>query len=204
MRIGTLTTGAGVVTTINLTYLPERVAYVAPTQLTGFRCEVLGEGVICDLDAAGLNALGRHRKAGLPTNGYEINLADGKIMGKNVVLTFTNSAAQTPDIYAYGVGYGTGYIVSTRAVVFANQPATFTRFATLFLPSLAATDKVQAAFVDGLSETLEREDLAFYSGDFQNVTGYLVDNLNGDVDEVTVIAGTQQMAYVVKYESSLM
>lgn len=203
MRIGQLVTGSGIVTTINLTYVPERIAFVAATQLSGFRCEVLGEGVICDLDSAGLTALGRHRKAGLPTNGFEINLADGKIMNKNVVLTFTNSAAQTPEIYAYGTRYGSGYIVTTRAVIFANQPATFSRFGVLFLPSLAATDKVNVTFVDGLTEIMEREDLNFLSGDIQSQVGYLLDNVNGVVDEVAIIAGSQQMAYVTKFESAL-
>lgn len=203
MKIVTLTTGTGVVTTKDLNYVPQYIAFAAATQLTGFKCEVLGEGVICDLDANGLTALGRHRLAGYPTNGYVIPLADGKIINKNVTLTFTNSAAQTPDVYAGGMRVGSNYIRTTRAKVFASQLATFDKFGALFLPSLAAGDKVIIKWVDGLIENHEREDLAYISGYTQYATGFVVDNVEGMIDEVSVLAASDQSIYITRYTSDL-
>jgi hypothetical protein len=199
MKIGTMITGVGVVTTINLNYLPEKLAYVAATQLSGLKVEVLGEGVICDLDGTGLTAVGRLGLKGYPTNGYVIPLADGKIFGKNVTITLTNSAAQTPSIFAYGDNKGLGYIKSTRSKVFANTNAEFSRFAALCMPSLAASDRVTVQFEDGLTEILEREDLEFRVGEVQNATGYYLLNFDGVVENAQVLGASDQSVYVVKF-----
>ena len=202
MKIGTLTTGVGVVTTIDLQYVPEQIGYAAATQLTGFKAEVLGEGVICDLDAAGLTAVGVHRLAGKPTNGYVIPLADGIIKGKTLRLTFTNSAAQTPDVFAFGDNVGSIYIRTNKATVLLNNNTLFDKFGALFLPSLAAGDKVTVTYEDALTQIWDRDDLAFKSGMFQNVTGYVIDNLEGAIKTVQVLVAATQTAYVMDFKQS--
>lgn len=201
MKIGTLTTGAAVVTTINLNYLPERINYTAATQLTGLKVEVLGEGVKLDLDANGLTAVGKHRMVGRPTNGYSIPVADGLILNKNVVLTFTNSAAQTPDIFAFADNTGSIFINTSRQKVFANTNAEISKFGVLFLPSLAAGDKVTITYEDGTSQIYEREDLAFLSGQYQNVTAYQIDNLAGTIKKVNILTAADQSIYLTKFEA---
>ena len=199
MKIGTLTTGVGVVTTFNLTYLPEKIGYVAATQLTNLKVEVLGEGVVCDIPAAGLNLIGKLGKIGLPTNGYEITLADGKLLGKNVVITITNSAAQTPDIIAWGNNIGLGYVKTLQQKVFANTPTRFDRFAVLAAPSMGASDTLTVGYEDGLTEIHSRADLEFLSGDIQSTTGYVLHNLTGTVDSAEMVVTADQSVYIVKF-----
>ena len=163
------------------------------------KVEVLGEGIVCDLDANGLTAVGRLGLQGFPANGYVIPLADGKILNKNVTITLTNSAAQTPSIFAYGDNKGLGYIKSMRAKVFANTNAEFNRFAALCMPSLAASDRVTVHFEDGLIEIMEREDLEFRVGETQEATGYHLLNFDGTVESAAVLAGADQSVYVVKF-----
>jgi len=73
--IGTMTTGVGVVTTFNLTWVPQYIHFVAGTQITGLKVTVLGDGVIMDLDAAGLSVLYNIRQFGQVINGYTVPLA---------------------------------------------------------------------------------------------------------------------------------
>jgi len=202
MKIGTLTTGAAVVTTIDLQFCPEKLFYVAATQLTGLKVEVLGEGVVVDLDATGLTAQGKHRVLGVVTNGYVIDVADGIITGKNTRLTFTNSAAQTPDIFATGDNIGGIYVRTQKATVLLNNNTMFSKFAVLFLPSLAAGDKVTVTYEDGLTQIWEREDLNAISGYVQNVPAYQIDNLDGSIKTVQVLAAATQTVYVTDYKQA--
>ena len=202
MKIGTLTTGSGVVTVIDLQHVPEAIGYAAATQLTGFKAEVLGEGVICDLDAAGLSAVGLHRLIGRPSNAYVIPLADGIITGKTCRLTFTNSAAQTPDIFAFGDNIGSIYVRTNKATVLLNNNTVFSKFGALHLPALAAGDKVTVTYEDGLTQIWEREDIAFKSGMFQNTAGYVIDNLDGVIKTVQVLTAATLTAYVVDFKQA--
>jgi hypothetical protein len=202
MKIGTLTTGVGVVSTITLQHVPEAIGFVAATQLTGFKAEVLGEGVICDLDAAGLTAEGKHRQIGTPTNGYVVPLADGIIKGKTLTLTFTNSAAQTPDVFAFGDNIGSIYVRTNKTTVLLNNNTMFEKFGALFLPSLAAGDKVTATYEDGLTQIWDRDDIALKSGSFQNVAGYVIDNLEGNIKSVQVLVAATQTAYVMDFKQA--
>jgi hypothetical protein len=100
MKIGTIATGAAVETTINLNYVPQYIYYVAATQLSSIRVTVEGDGTILDLDTTGLTAVGSITRFGTVANAYLIPLADGLVKNKVTQLTFTNSAAQTPDVFA--------------------------------------------------------------------------------------------------------
>lgn len=202
MKVGTLTTGAGVVTTIDLQFCPEKIAYVAATQLTGLKVEVLGEGVVVDLDATGLTAQGRHRLVGFPTNGYVIDVADGIITGKNTRLTITNSAAQTPDIFAMGDNNGNIYVRTQKATVLLNNNTYFEKFAALFLPSLAAGDKVTMTYEDGLTQIWDRDDIMAYSGYYQQAAAYVIDNLDGRIKSAQVLVAATQTVYVTDYKQA--
>ena len=202
MKIGTLTTGVGIVTTLDLQYVPEAIGFVAATQLTGFKAEVLGEGVLCDLDANGLTAVGLHRLVGRPANGYVIQLADGMIKGKSLRLTFTNSAAQTPDIFAFGDNEGGVYIRTNKATVLLNNNTMLSKFGALFLPSLAAGDKVTITYEDGLTQIWERDDIALQSGYYQNTAAYVIDNLPGTIKSVQVLVAATQTVYLMDFKQA--
>lgn len=207
VALGTLTTGAAVVTTFNTTYVPKFVYYTAATQLTGVKITVQGDGVIFDSDANGLNSAGVLRQFGQVTNSYMITLSNGFIPGKNVIWEFTNSAAQTPVIYVSSDETATRpmYLQLLRQAVLANSGQNFTDFATLALPSLAATDIVNILYNDGTQQQFNRADIQSYLPFTQNVNAslYTIDNFAGRIKMVNVLAGSAQTAYVQRWVSAL-
>lgn len=208
--LGTLTTGASVVSTFNTTYVPKTFFYAAATQLQGVKITVQGEGVIFDSDAAGLNHCGVNRVFGQVTNGFIFNIANGFIGGKNVIWEFTNSAAQTPSVYVSSdetPAKGTAmYLQLLRQAVLANSGQDFSDFATLSFPAIGATDIVNVLYQDGTQQQLNRVDINAALSRFQNVVNtpvYLIDNFALGIKRVNILAGANQTAYVQRWAPSL-
>jgi hypothetical protein len=202
VTIGTLTTGAAVVTTFNTTYLPKWFSYTAATQLTGVKITVQGDGVVFDSDAAGLTNIGTNRQFGQTTNTYLFTVANGFIAGKNVIWEFTNSAAQTPAIYVSSDETPNQplYLQYLRQAVLANSGQNFTDFATLGFPAIGATDQVNVLYNDGTQQQLNRVELQYQLGYTQNILSpYLIDNFAGRVKLVNIIAAAAQTAYVQRW-----
>lgn len=206
VALGTLTTGAAVVSTFNTTYVPKTFFYVAATQLTGVKITVQGDGVIFDSDANGLTHCGVNRLTGQVTNGYYFRISNGFIPGKNVIWEFTNSAAQTPVVYvdsdetpAQGAQL---YLQLLRQAILAGSGQNFKDFATLSLPSLSATDVVNELYQDGTQTQMNRQDILARLQLTQNIVNtpiYMIDNFAQTVKEVNVIAGIAQTAYMQRW-----
>ncbi len=206
VALGTLTTGAGVVSTFNTTYVPKYVFYTAATQLTGVKITVQGDGVIFDSDAPGLTSSGTIRQFGQVTNSFLITLANGFIPGKNVIWEFTNSGAQVPVIYVSSdeTANGAMYLQLLRQAVLANSGQNFKDFATIALPSLGATDIVNILYNDGTQQQFNRLELQAYLTLTQNVNAalYTIDNFAGRIKTVNVLAGAAQTAYIQRWVSA--
>jgi hypothetical protein len=205
IALGTLTTAAGVVSTFNSTYVPEFFFYTAATQLTGVKITIQGDGVVFDSDAAGLNHVGVSRLVGQVTNSFYIRLTNGFIKAKNVIWEFTNSAAQTPVIYVDSQQRPGGrpkYLQFLRQAILANSGQDFSDFATLSLPSIAATDVVNILYRDGTQQQLTRQDILAKLQYMQNVVNtpvYCIDNYAQTIKKVNIIAGAAQTAYVQRW-----
>lgn len=202
ISLGTLTTGAAVVSTFNTTYLPKWFSYTAATQLTGVKITVQGDGVVFDSDANGLTNVGNNRQFGQTTNTYLFTIANGIVTGKNVIWEFTNSAAQTPTVYVSSDETPAQplYLQYLRQAVLANSGQNFTDFSTLGFPSLAATDVINVLYNDGTQQQLNRVDLQYQLGYTQNVLSpYLIDNFAGRIKTVNIIAAAAQTAYVQRW-----
>jgi len=200
MKIGTLTTGAAVTTVITLNYLPSALYYIAATQLTSLKVNVAGDGIICDLDTAGLNAVSGIRRYGAVANSYIIPLADGFVPSKVVEITFVNSAAQTPDIYGYSLKKGMAYIVSRQQKVLASSGANFEKFAHLALSSPTVTDEINIGFVDGhVQKVVSVELLGIYTYYSNETDSYCVDNIDGAINYVNLVPSTDRIVYVTRY-----
>lgn len=203
--LGTLTTGAGVVTVFNTTYVPKYFFYTAGTQLQGVKITVQGDGVIFDSDAAGLTHVGTNRLFGQITNGFFFRIANGFIPNKNVIWEFTNSAAQTPQVFVSSDEQpvvGAMYLQLLRQAILANSGINFNDFATLSMPSLSANDTVNVLYSDGTQQQLNRVDIQAMLQLTQNVVNtpiYLIDNFAGRIKLVNVIAGAAQTAYVQRW-----
>jgi len=208
----TLTTGAAVVTSVNLTYLPKRLFYAAATQLTGIKITVQGDGVLFDSDANGLTHVGLNRIIGQVTNNYIINLANGLIKNKNVLYEFTNSGAQTPVVYIDSdntpdnSGETPLFLQMMKVPVFVGG-TDYSDFATMSLPSLAAGDSVSILYADGtVQSNMNRLDLQTLLGYTQNVVNtplYTIDNFDQKIRRVTVTALAAQTGYIQRWVPSL-
>lgn len=200
MKVGTLTTGAAVVTVVTLNYLPAALYYIATTQLQGIKVTVAGDGVILDLDAAGLNAVSGIRRYGAVANSFIIPLADGFVPNKVVEITFTNSAAQTPDIYGYSLKKGIAYIISRQQKVLASSGATFEKFAQLAFASPTTSDEINIGFVDGhVQKVVSVELLGIYTYYSNETDSYCIDNIDGAINYVNLIPSTDRTCYVTRY-----
>lgn len=207
----TLTTGAGVVTSSNLAFLPERIEFVAATQLSGVKVTVQGDGVVFDSDANGLTHMGVNRVLGQLTNSYVLTLADGVFKNKNVLFEFTNSAAQTPTVYydsdsSAPQGELPLFLQAMKVPLLVGGND-FSDFATLSLPSLAATDSITVTYRDGtVQANMNRQDLQYRLGYTQlivNTPIYQIDNLNKMIKNVTVVCGAAQTGYLQRWAPSL-
>jgi len=204
VALGTLTSGAAVVTTFNSTYLPKYMTYVAATQLTGVKITAQGDGVIFDSDAVGLNHLGVIRLQGQATTQYVFTLANGFIQGKNIIWEFTNSAAQNPVIYVSSDEtklQSPMYMQLLRQAVLANSGQTFTDFASISFPSIGATDQVNILYNDGTQQQLNRVDLTSQLCFTQNIVNniFTIDNFAMRIKSVNII-GAAQTAYVQRWQ----
>jgi len=208
----TLSTGAAVVTTQNMQFVPERIWYTAATQLTGIKISVQEDGTFFDSDANGLTHIGVNRIIGQVTNTYVITLSNGLMKNKNVLFEFTNSAAQTPTVYYDSDSTPKGgndiplymQMMKVPVLVGGND---FTDFATLSLPSLAAGDSVTVLYRDGtIQSNMNRLDLQTLQGFKQSVVNtpiYMIDNLDQRIRSVTVNALAAQTGYIQRLVPSV-
>jgi len=200
MKLGTLTTGDTVETTIRLNFLPQWINYVAATALKGLRVIVQGDGVICDLDENGIKGVSGIRRYGAVANSYMIPLSDGLIPGKVVDLVFTNSAAQTPDIYGFSTSTGSHYVVSQRQTVLAASGITINNFAHLAIIANATTDRITIGFKDGTLQEFVSEELKNWYTLYSNETdSYCIDNIEGNIDYVRIIPAADRVIVWTKY-----
>jgi hypothetical protein len=206
VALGTLTTGAAVVTTFNTQYIPKFFSYTAATQLTGVKITVAGAGVIFDSDAAGLNHWGVNRLQGQLTNTYTFMLANSFIANKTVIWEFTNSAAQTPTVYIESdetlPKQKQYFLQGLRTAVLANSGANFRDFATLSFPSIAAADVLNVVYADGTQQPLNRQDVLERLQKTQNVINtpvYMLDNWTQNIREVNIMAAAAQTAYIQRW-----
>lgn len=203
MKIGTLTTGNGTATTFNLQYVPEILHFAAATVPASIKVNVLGYGVICDLDADGIGAASELYKKGSVTNGFSIPLANGVVLGKECEITIVNSAAQTPDIYVYSTRRANLYIKSSTFKVFASTQRMFDDFFALSIPDFdSGNDDLDITFTN-VVQKMEPEDLrnlAAYEGIVTNSDDdFKIQNADMSVKGVSYIPAVDTNCYKFAY-----
>jgi len=198
MKAYTAAGGAATPFSFPLTFLPEFLIFnPAANQLTSLKVEDQGDGVILDLDTTGINTLKNFCFEGTKTNACAMILADGVKLGRNITVSGVTSAAGAVDFYTSGDRKGSSTIKSMKAAILANNPTVFTKFSALFLPSIAAGDRAIVDFVDGHTQIFERDELEQISGHYQNVVGYIINNVQSYIQRVQVICASANTAYVM-------
>lgn len=200
-QIGTLITASGVITTINLNYVPQYITYIAATQLLGIRVTVEGDGTIMDLDAAGLDAMSGIRRFGAVADSFLLPLSDGFIPNKVTQLQFTNSAAQTPKIFAFSLIKGTMYMKTRQQLVLANSSIDVLDFAYLGIKSPVTADIYTVEFEDGQVQRFQFEEFLAWVTLYSNeIDSYVVDNVEGNIRVVNVNPSTDRTVYILDFK----
>lgn len=199
MLLGTV--AASSTGTINLTWLPAFIHADIATVPTSLQVSVLGDGIISDLDGAGINAVTRSRRVGTLADQYMIPLADGQV-NKNTTITIANAQASTLSLYGGSSQMAKGYFQTLTQYVLANSGQNIADFFELYLPSMGASDVLTVFYENGFSQILTREDLKMNS----SFTTYVADdvydirlqNYNQAIRRVNFVPAAAQNVYVLK------
>lgn len=184
-------------------YLPEQIGWTetATNNVQNIKIEVLGEGVIVDLDRDGIEAVCQYQMNTAPTDSLKhmnLTLADGIITGKTVVMTFNgNTGTDATDIFARGNNAGTMYITSNKYTILANNNVELSKFLLLFVPNMADGDKATCSFVDGTVQIYEPTDLKIESAMVQAIPQMVFDNTEQNFDYVQMLVAATQVIYQV-------
>jgi len=201
MKIKTIP--ATVTTTFNMTWLPQYFYFTAATVPPLFKVSAFGDGVICDLDGDGVNALNSIRLVGQVTDSYLIQVADGIVKNKNIEVTITNGIASTMDVYGIAFEDGDIYVQSLRQQALASSGVEIRDFAYACFPAAAAGDVWNITFEDGTTHKFEKEELKIWLALTENprtvIQKYNIDNLDGTIVQVQFTPAATQTIYIVQF-----
>lgn len=201
MKLGS--TGAVISTayTINATFVPQYLYFNVAVAPAALKVSVFGDGIITDLDAAGVLFVQGLRMNGRVTNGWIVPLADGFIPNKNLEIIYTTGSAVAVDIYGISLRKGSVYIQCLRQTALANSGVRIKKFAALGLGNAATADVININYADGLSQKVAFEELKptmqLYANDVNSMIG--IDNVDAQISEVMFTPNATQVIHVVKY-----
>jgi len=199
--LGAVTLGAGVTTTIQVTYLPQFIGFTIATVPTSISIRVLGDGTTMDLNANGLTALEGFMQLGAIANNLTYAIADGLIVGKNVEITIVNADAAGFNLYGWSFKRGANYLVYQRQTILANSGVDFTDFSFLAIQAPGATDQFTLSYEDGTTENATLNEIQFALQYVQNTQGAtLIDNTSAGLVKVNVLPAAQRVAFMGKWQ----
>jgi len=160
----------------------------------------LGDGVLLDLDNAGVTDVG---KADFINPGSAqvkiLTLADGLVSAKVVDITVKNDGADDIEIYMPVFQKGSMYVQTMQQTVLAASQSVFTDFEKIFMPALKENDRITVDFADGSSHTFDGNELALLTYVQQVDEICMIDNSDGVVKKVTIIAESDSRVYLTRY-----
>ena len=166
----------------------------------------LGDGVLCDLDAAGVNAVGVNKLissfANFQYNNVRIvTLADGVVPQKVTDITISNGGTDDVKVYMPVYGKATTYVRTVMQTILAQSQSTFMDFASLHLPQSSDDDTITVDYDDGANHTFGGSELMVMSSYFQDNQKATIMNDIGAIKKVTVIPAAEQIAYLTRYDA---
>tara|TARA_R110002020_G_C16032982_1_gene753059 strand:- start:141 stop:812 length:672 start_codon:yes stop_codon:yes gene_type:complete len=162
-QIGNLTTGAGVVTSINLAYCPQYLmiegTYEETFNITNLDVSINGQSTVSLIGADDIDAVAQIKSHSTgdvtgQTNGLimGIELADGQINAPTLI-RLTNEGATTDAIYGVSSQVGTAPYRYSQFTVNATSNQTFSEFDSVLINSSPANvDSVEIQWVDGFKD----------------------------------------------------
>jgi hypothetical protein len=198
-QIGTLTTGAGAVTSFNgLSQLDEFLLIGdadTANPLQGLTVEVNGETLINIQVQALITAFAKWlMEMTGSTVGVLLKLATGRIKG-NTNIRLINSGATTPAVYAFSDSDGGLPFISATEVILAGAFSDFRNFSALMISAPANLQSAIVEFEDGYTTSMTAVELGAYFTIENNAEadGYLggvlvVDNRNARIKSIRLFA----------------
>jgi len=191
MKIGSLLANA--TDTFRLTYMPEFLLVLSTAAPAKVVVRSLGDGVTCDLDAAGVTLLNQPRFNKQVADYWLIPLADGLVTGKNIEIEITAGNAAT-DVDVFSNNTGRNYLISERNTVLANTSQSFKGFFFLGFSTIGANEQITAVFRDGTTQLLTASDVKMMAAQFGQ-DKFLFDNLDQEYSRIDVVASQQLTIY---------
>lgn len=135
---------AGATTTQEITFCPQFLVISGVATIdVDLKVQTLQDGVIFDVDNAGLQVVKEPAAKGRPSSNYLIvQLVNGLLGSATTIITLTNNdGVNAVDVFATSEkGKGNTYTTVYRTKVFANVGQLFKNFSAIYVPSAAAGD----------------------------------------------------------------
>jgi hypothetical protein len=183
----------------NLTFIPELFTWNdAGNAITLLRVETQEDGVLTDLNAAAMAAINGYMKPGAAAaNQFQFRLADGHISNKNVTVTVTTVAAAAIAFFGSSDNIGMNPYQYKNAAILALNPTIFEKFTAIFVPAMAAGDRVEVEFLDGHKQTFAAADLTAISSMFQQVQQIMINNVLSYIKSAKFECAAATPAYIL-------
>lgn len=197
------TIGIGATETFQVNYLGTYLLIVGTGLATNTVVKVvpMGDGVLVDLDEAGVDAIGVWKLIGdAGADRRVIPLADGLVPNKVVDITITNGSAATCNVYMPVTKKGSMYIQNVQQTILANSQAVFKDFSAMFVDAmLLEAGQLTVDWRDGSSHTFSPTELQQFSMFFQETLNKVLDNTDGRIRKVTIIPTGDIKVQLVRY-----
>lgn len=183
----------------NLTYLPEFLTWNdAGAPITLLRVETQEDGVLANYNAAAIAAINGFMLLGTQAaNQVFLRIADGHISNRNATITVTTAAAAAISFFGGSDNIGALPWEMKNAAILALNPTEFQNFTAIFVPTLAAGDRVTVEFADGHKQVMAPADLRALSSFFNQVAGIIINNVQSYIHKVIIEAAAATPAYVL-------
>ncbi len=187
-------------TDIQLPYCPA-LLLVNVTTITRIKVNVLGTGVVVDLNTASiiqkLGTLGQVAGTDLL---LAIPVANGVFGGKNTTITIANDGAI--QLFATAFGKGSYYFRSVQQVVLANSGYNFVDFQYLTLAAVGVDDEINFTWADGTVQKMSRTELVYLAKTQSNVSfaddTFVINNLNGQIRNFNYIPTAERQVAITQ------
>lgn len=188
---------------ITLQNVPQVLHFNIGTVPTALKVNVNGDGVLCDLDGAGIQAATRLFRVGNVADEFFIVLADGFVKNKDVTITIANAHAGILSLYGYSEKYASVYIQSIQNVALQSTPKNFDKFFSLAFPDITDSDDLNVTYNDGFTDKYAPSDLRTISSvdTYTDSTDadFRLPNQTARIKAVNFIAAAQQQVYQFRY-----
>jgi hypothetical protein len=198
-QIGTLLTGAGVVTSFSGLSQADEFILIGDVDtanpLQGISVDLNGETIINITNQALISAYAKwlQESAAGPVGGA-IKVGTGRMKG-NTTIRLTNSGATTPAVFAWSDSDGGRPMIAATSVILAGGYSDYSDFSALFITAPANLQQAVVTFSDGFQTIMTAPEI----GAYLNIThqtdadGYLAgcptfDNSQGNIKAVRIFA----------------